>query len=166
MVCRFQECLFGVECFIVSDPHNILTKLIILHPNSNALRMPFHLPFVSEWIELRHIGDGMKVRKGDGTSASTRFSRWSKVFTFCFAGKGQHKRQGITVAVTTCLLDDWARCGAFCGGGWGTGNVKSLRSLPSAQRSAQRWRRICRPHKPTLCRCPPGRAVPPARSGG
>lgn len=53
-------------------------------------RFTYH--FVSEWIELRHIGDGMKVRKkGDETSVSTRFSRWLKVFAFCFAGKDNTK---------------------------------------------------------------------------
>ena len=34
------------------------------------------------------------------------------------------------------------------------------------RRSALRWRRTCRPHRRTLCRCPPGRAARPAHSEG
>ena len=41
-----------------------------------------------------------------------------------------------------------------------------IRCGRSAQRSARQWRHICRPHRRTPCRCPPGPAVPPAHSGG
>ena len=34
------------------------------------------------------------------------------------------------------------------------------------RRSALRWQRTCRPHRRTLCRCPPGRAARPAHSEG
>jgi len=46
-----------------------------------------------------------------------------------------------------------------------TERLKPLYLLRSAQRSAPLWRRTCHPHKQTLSRCPPGRAVPPAHNG-
>ena len=71
------------------------------------------------------------------------------------------QRQDTTITVTPCLL-----CyKVFWGRSLRTKCLKPLCLLRSAQRSAPLWRRTCHPHKQTLSRCPPGRAVPPAHNG-
>ena len=79
----------------------------------------------------------------------------------CRTVNRNEQRQDIIMAMVSCLLYTiWY---------WGrllrTKRLKPLYLLRSAQRSAPLWRRTCHPHKQTLSRCPPGRAVPPAHNG-